>query len=234
MSFQPRDLSDGTSLINYVHGQSARDVVGVRGAKRFYSDVVKRGFDSAVVVIFAPFVVLVVALLAALVAMEGGKPFYSQQRIGRNGRHYRMWKLRSMVPDAERKLDEYLAQNPAAKAEWDAHQKLKNDPRITRVGQIIRKTSLDELPQLWNVLKGDMSLVGPRPMMVDQQKDYPGTAYYALRPGITGSWQVSDRHESTFAARARYDAEYLRDLSLSTDMNILARTVGVVLRGTGC
>jgi exopolysaccharide production protein ExoY len=138
-----------------------------------------------------------------------------------------------MVCDAETRLAEHLARSPEAQAEWDHTQKLKCDPRITVFGNFLRKTSLDELPQLWNVLKGDMSLVGPRPMMAGQQGLYPGLAYYALRPGITGSWQVSDRNASSFAARADFDNAYEETLSFMGDLHILAATVGVVLRGTG-
>jgi lipopolysaccharide/colanic/teichoic acid biosynthesis glycosyltransferase len=145
-----------------------------------------------------------------------------------------MWKLRSMVADADARLGAYLDANPERRREWDENQKLRDDPRITPVGRIIRKTSIDELPQLWNVLRGDMSLVGPRPMMPDQQAIYPGTAYYALRPGITGFWQTSVRNESSFADRARFDASYLRDLSFATDFGVLLRTVRVVVCGTGC
>ena len=128
---------------------------------------------------------------------------------------FRLWKLRSMVVDADRKLEEYLCANPAARAEWDETQKLKDDPRITAAGRLIRKTSLDELPQLWNVLIGDMSLVGPRPMMPQQAELYPGRDYYRLRPGLTGLWQISDRNATSFAARAAYDAEYSRQMSLA-------------------
>ena len=139
-----------------------------------------------------------------------------------------------MVSNADALLEQHLACDPAAREEWNRTQKLRHDPRITPIGRMIRKSSLDELPQLWNVLVGDMSLVGPRPMMVDQQEIYPGTAYYALRPGITGFWQTSVRNESSFAERAGFDAAYLRDLSFRTDLHILMRTVRVVLRGTGC
>ena len=138
-----------------------------------------------------------------------------------------------MVPNAQSKLDGYLAQNPEARVEWETTQKLKNDPRITRVGRILRKTSLDELPQLWNVLVGDMALVGPRPMMLDQRTMYPGKGYYLVRPGITGLWQISDRNECTFAERAQYDDAYEQEVSLLADTTILIRTVGVVIRGTG-
>jgi len=144
-----------------------------------------------------------------------------------------MWKFRTMVPNAEAILSQYLADNPEARAEWDSKQKLAKDPRITKVGRILRRTSVDELPQLLNVFAGDMSLVGPRPMMPSQQALYPGHGYYRLRPGLTGKWQISERHTSTFAERAVYDDAYEQDLSLGTDLGIIGRTIGVVLRCTG-
>ena len=113
------------------------------------------------------------------------------------------------------------------------HQKLKNDPRITPLGRFLRRTSLDELPQLWNVLMGDMSIVGPRPMMCNQRALYPGTEYYVMRPGITGFWQTSARNESSFHERAGFDQAYYRAVSLRTDLAIIWRTFSVVLRGTG-
>jgi lipopolysaccharide/colanic/teichoic acid biosynthesis glycosyltransferase len=139
-----------------------------------------------------------------------------------------------MVPGAEARLAAHLAADPAARAEWDRSQKLREDPRVTPLGRLLRRSSLDELPQLWNVLAGDMSLVGPRPMMPCQQALYPGEAYYRLRPGLTGPWQVSDRHASAFADRARFDRDYEQALSLATDLRILAATLRAVLRGTGC
>lgn len=202
--------------------------------RRPYRHAGKRALDLLLVVLAAPFVVPLVALLAAIVALDGGRPFYTQPRVGLGGREFRMWKLRSMVVDADRRLAEHLAADPAARAEWDAMQKLRDDPRITAFGRFLRKSSLDELPQLWNVFLGDMSLVGPRPMMPEQKPLYPSTVYYLMRPGITGYWQTSDRNRSTFAARALSDAAYERDLSLVTDLRLLWRTVAVVLRGTGC
>lgn len=193
----------------------------------------KRLVDIVLVLLAAPIVLLIVGALAAFVAFERGKPFYSQQRIGRNGRIYTMWKLRSMVSDADARLEAHLARNPQARHEWDSTQKLKSDPRITGFGHFLRKSSLDELPQLWNVLKGDMSIVGPRPMMVCQKEIYPGTDYYDLRPGITGPWQVSARNDSTFAARAGFDTSYNHEVSLMTDVRLILMTVRVVLRGTG-
>ena len=198
-----------------------------------YRRAFKRVLDVSLVLIAAPIVLLVVGLLAIGIAFDGANPFYSQSRVGRGGCIYKMWKLRSMVVNADQQLEIYLASAPAARAEWDSMQKLKVDPRITRFGRILRKSSLDELPQLWNVLIGDMSLVGPRPMMPCQRKIYPGSAYYRLRPGITGPWQVSRRNESTFADRARFDTDYDRGLSLTGDIGLLISTVRVVMRATG-
>ncbi|EAQ25595.1 MAG: sugar transferase [Roseovarius sp. BRH_c41] len=171
--------------------------------------------------------------MMCLVAFDRRSPLYFQKRLGRGGRIFYMVKIRTMVPGADALLEYHLRKNPEARREWDETQKLKRDPRITRMGCFLRKSSLDELPQLWNVLKGDMSLVGPRPMMVDQEALYPGKAYFELRPGITGTWQISDRNESSFAERAGFDTRYLASLSLSQDLLILLRTVTVVIRGTG-
>lgn len=199
-----------------------------------YKTFYKRVFDIAFVLAAAPIALPVILVMALLVALDGGRPFYYQRRVGLHGRSFGMMKIRTMVPNAHDRLEAHLASDPLARAEWDSTQKLKHDPRITLVGKILRKSSLDELPQLWNVLTGDMSLVGPRPMMLNQKDIYPGTAYYALRPGITGFWQTSVRNESSFAERADYDTAYLRDLSLATDLRVMLKTVRVVLRGTGC
>lgn len=198
-----------------------------------YGSVLKRVFDVLFVLAVMPVVFPVILIVAFLVALDGGNPFFIQQRVGKDGHIFSMIKLRSMVINAESKLLEHLAANPEAKREWEDKQKLSNDPRITLVGRIIRKTSIDELPQFLNVLKGDMSVVGPRPMMPSQRDMYPGQAYYALKPGITGFWQIGDRHATSFADRARYDAEYYREMSLITDISVVLKTVRVVLRGTG-
>jgi lipopolysaccharide/colanic/teichoic acid biosynthesis glycosyltransferase len=217
-------------------GQAQADKTPARTAPQrggAYRRGFKRLLDITAIVAALPVVVPMVAAMAILVARDGGKPFYCQIRVGKGGKPFKMWKLRSMVNDADDRMEAYLADNPEARAEWDSTQKLRHDPRITPMGQFLRKSSMDELPQLWNVLKGDMSLVGPRPMMLNQQSIYPGTAYYRLRPGVTGYWQTAGRNKTTFEARADYDAEYEADVSLMTDLRILARTVGVVLRGTG-
>lgn len=199
----------------------------------FYRNYLKRLFDVAFVLVIAIPVLLVVGLLALFISRDGTNPFFLQKRVGVNGRVFHMIKLRSMVPNADQQLEAYLSANPAARAEWDERQKLENDPRITRLGRLIRATSLDELPQFWNVLTGEMSVVGPRPMMVDQIKLYPGTAYFSMRPGITGFWQISERNESSFAERAFHDAHYDARLTWSTDVRVIAQTVGVVFAATG-
>lgn len=223
----------------FIPGLGLSDDSNVRAAlalpprKGLYRNRFKRIFDVAAIILAAPVIVPVVAVLAFAVARDGGKPFYSQMRVGKGGKRFRMWKLRSMVNDADERMEEYLAAHPEARLEWDQTQKLRDDPRITQFGKILRKTSLDELPQLWNVFVGEMSLVGPRPMMLSQQPIYPGTAYYLVRPGCTGMWQTAGRNRTTFEARAGYDDTYEQELSLKTDIKILFNTVGVMVKGTG-
>lgn len=211
----------------------APGMLTVRRAPGLYRAYAKRIFDLVAVAIMAIPVLMVVAVTAIVVAMDGKSPFYLQKRVGRGGREFSIIKLRSMVENADEFLAEYLRQNPDARAEWDEKQKLQHDPRITRVGRFIRKTSLDELPQIWNVVAGDMSLVGPRPMMPSQKEIYPGRAYYDMRPGITGLWQVSQRNEASFKQRAFYDNLYHRELSLGADLFVMFKTVFVVLRANG-
>ena len=199
-----------------------------------YRHHLKRTFDLALVCVATIPAIMIIGLFALLVILrERAGPFYRQDRVGLNGRIFGMWKLRTMVTGADRVLEDHLASDPAARAEWNKHQKLKNDPRITGLGRIMRRTSLDELPQLWNVLMGDMSFVGPRPMMCNQRALYPGAEYYVMRPGITGFWQTSLRNDSSFHERAGFDQAYFRELSFGTDIRVLWRTVSVVLRGTG-
>ncbi len=229
-----KDLSiaeDDRSLKSYVASPATK--VRVSEPAGFYARYGKRFLDIFLICLSAPAVLTILIVAAIAVAVDGGSPFYSQKRIGKNGRHFRMWKLRTMVIDAERALRDHLKADPVAAEEWLIYQKLKEDPRITRVGRILRKTSIDELPQLWNVLLGSMSLVGPRPMMIEQGPLYPGTSYYALRPGVTGNWQVSQRNNSTFEDRAIFDADYRQEMSFLTDMGIILKTVPAVLKSTG-
>jgi lipopolysaccharide/colanic/teichoic acid biosynthesis glycosyltransferase len=200
-----------------------------------YRAVGKRVLDVLLVILASPLALLLVGVSALLLWIEGGAPFYRQARLGKDGNRFAILKLRTMVRDADRLLETYLESDPEMRAEWETLQKLRNDPRITPIGAFLRKTSLDELPQLWNVLRGEMSLVGPRPMMIEQLTMYGNPEhYFALRPGITGYWQVSQRNDSAFSARTALDAAYNYNMSLVEDAKVLLRTVGAVIRRTGC
>ena len=211
---------------------AGRPLFGRRG---WYRDGFKRLFDIALVIAALPLALPIILLAALALWLEGGNPFFGQKRLGLGGRVFVMRKLRTMVPDAEARLEACLKADPALRHEWDTTQKLRRDPRITPLGRFLRKSSLDELPQLWNVLTGDMSLVGPRPMLPEQVHLYGGdtTSYMALRPGLTGLWQISERNEGYFARRAISDERYDRNLSFLLDLKVIAATFLVVLRGTG-
>lgn len=166
---------------------------------------------------------------------DGGPIWFSQARVGRGGATFDCLKFRSMVPDAEARLQRFLAENPAIAEEYHRNFKLRDDPRVTRIGRVLRRTSLDELPQLFNVLRGDMSLVGPRPLIAREIPRYGGNIhlYYLVQPGITGLWQVSGRSETTFADRSALDAWYIKNWTLWYDIVILLRTIRVILRREG-
>ncbi len=227
-----REVTDLTAHFNS-SGEVLAEIVDYTPRRSMYRQIAKRAFDLSFLLVACIVVVPAVAILALIVMTDGGNPFYVQRRVGKNGKTFSMLKLRSMVIDADRKLLAHLRADPCARAQWDETQKLQDDPRITRFGRLMRKTSLDELPQFWNVLMGDMSVVGPRPMMPSQRDLYPGQAYYAMKPGVTGFWQVGDRNNTTFAARARFDAAYYDQVSLGTDLMVILKTIRCVLRGTG-
>lgn len=194
----------------------------------------KRVLDVTFVLATAPLTLSITLLCALALWIEGGQPFYRQMRLGANGKRFRIFKLRTMGQNAEQDLKNLLATDEALREEWETTQKLKNDPRITRVGALLRSTSLDEMPQFLNVLKGEMSVVGPRPMMPDQLPLYPDpSSYFDLRPGITGEWQISDRNENSFAYRSTIDTRYDFSMTLIGDVKIIAKTIGVILRRTG-
>lgn len=203
---------------------------------RLYAQHLKRVFDLAFGLAIAPVVGLVVLLLYAIIRIEGKPAIYAHKRVGRDGKLFNCYKLRTMRLDADRVLADLCAADPKIAAEWNTYQKLDNDPRITPIGRFLRATSLDELPQLWNVLTGDMSFVGPRPYTPDQHDLYVqsgGHAYADLRPGITGIWQVEGRNSTTFADRARYDNAYGREISFLRDLSLIARTGSAVFGQTG-
>lgn len=201
----------------------------------YYRDGAKRWLDIIGVILLSPLVLPLVAGLWVLVRLDGGAGLFGHLRVGKEGSQFRCWKIRTMVPDAEAHLAAHLVMHPKAAKEWAESYKLVDDPRITRIGRILRKTSLDELPQLWNVLRGEMSLVGPRPVPQKELVEYAGYewAYMMMRPGITGVWQVTGRNNTSYRDRVRMDVGYLLKTSLRTDLTILWHTVGVVLRRTG-
>lgn len=215
--------------------RSVADQAKAQVRSTFYTKYGKRFFDVSLVVAALPFWLPLTLGLAAMVALNGGKPFYSQLRVGRGGRQFRMWKLRSMVVGADALLQRHLDENPEARAEWDAKQKLAKDPRITRFGRFLRKSSLDELPQLWNVLIGEMSLVGPRPVLDYELERYGrfATFYTSVRPGLTGPWQVGGRNEISYDERVELDAKYASHPTMKSDLALLLATVPAVLKVTG-
>lgn len=205
-------------------------------ADSLYSTGGKRLIDLALVVVALPVVVPLIILILLVTWAEGGKPIYRQRRVGLGGQEFSCWKVRTMVQNADRVLADLVARDPEIAAEWHRNQKLARDPRITRLGRFLRRTSLDELPQLLNVLGGSMSLIGPRPFTPDQKPLYADgrdSSYYRLRPGLSGLWQVSRRSAGSFADRVHYDELYGQQVSLSVDLTILWRTFAVVLRATG-
>ncbi|WP_424938732.1 sugar transferase [Algiphilus sp.] len=177
----------------------------------------------------------VIAAVTAIMAFQEGPILFGHQRIGHRGKRFCCYKFRSMVPNADCVLQDLLDNDPDARAEWDKDFKLKKDPRVTRIGAFLRKTSLDELPQLWNVLKGDMSLVGPRPIVREELLRYGRGArfYLSTRPGLTGLWQVSGRSDTDYRRRVAMDRAYTERSALRLDIRILVSTVWMVLRVKG-
>jgi Undecaprenyl-phosphate galactose phosphotransferase WbaP len=222
-----------------VHAHDLGGMLGVEISHRLLfrtPQTLKRAFDvaaaSAGLLAFSPFLLLTALLIRW---SSNGPVFYCQTRRGRNGEVFRAWKFRTMVPDADRVLASHLASHPELRQEWDKDHKLKCDPRVTAVGRLLRKTSLDELPQLWNVLRGEMSLVGPRPIVDEEIPKYGAkyALYKKVRPGISGLWQVSGRNNTTYEERVGFDEYYVRNWSPWLDLYILGRTVKVVLTGDG-
>lgn len=195
----------------------------------------KRVLDICLVVLLAPVLVPLIASLLFAVRRDGGPGLFGHVRIGQDGKTFRCWKIRTMVTDSEARLEQHLRDNPDAAAEWARDHKLTNDPRITGVGQLLRKTSLDELPQLWNVLKGEMSFVGPRPIVLDEMAKYGRhqAAYLAMMPGVTGMWQVSGRNDVSYEERVQMDVDYFDKISFALDVTLIAKTALAVLNRTG-
>jgi exopolysaccharide production protein ExoY len=196
----------------------------------------KRAFDLIAAGIFLVlFLPVYVALAVGVLLSSPGPVVFSQKRVGRGGKLFEFYKFRSMLVDSEEVLSSFLEEDEEARALWNEYQKLQDDPRVSGFGRFIRRFSLDELPQIWNVLKGDMSLVGPRPCLPAQKDFYGGCwqAYCAMKPGLTGLWQVSGRNSLSYQQRVEMDAVYVREWSLMLDAKILLKTFSVVLTGHG-
>ena len=196
----------------------------------------KRIFDLVATVVGGLLILPILLILAVLVGIDNkGRIIFAHRRVGRKGKLFPCYKFQSMVPDAQERLEEYLAKNPAAREEWEESFKLTNDPRVTKLGAFLRKTSLDELPQLWNVLMGDMSLVGPRPIVTKEIERYGDyiREYYMVPPGITGMWQVNGRSDTTYEERVAMDTWYVRNWSVWIDLVYLFKTVKAVFTGKG-
>lgn len=225
-------------IFSFEHFDSALDVGSAKFPARLstpYASYGKRVFDVIFALFLLPVIAPVLMVLWAFVARDGGPGFFGHRRIGRDGKVFKCWKVRTMVADAEDRLQGYLATNPDAAAEWERDHKLANDPRITPLGRFLRRSSLDELPQIWNVLKGEMSFVGPRPIVRTEMTKYGPyrEVYKQMTPGITGLWQVSGRNDISYSERIRLDVSYLRQLSFAGDLKIILRTALAMVNRTG-
>jgi Undecaprenyl-phosphate galactose phosphotransferase WbaP len=219
------DLSSNTLLASRILD---RNLVPKNGMARV--------LDISMILLAAPYILLAFLVIMILIKLDSKGPvFYRQARIGRQGRKFYVYKFRTMVQNADEILQTYLNNSPELKAEWLATHKLKQDPRVTGVGAVLRKLSLDELPQLWNIWIGDMSVIGPRPI-VDAEIEKYGKCfdlYIQIRPGLTGLWQVSGRNNTTYERRVELDEYYILNRSLKLDLQILWKTVFVVLKKDG-
>ncbi len=224
-----RDLGNASSV-------STQPSLRERPSESFQYRFLKRGLDIALVLAALPVVLPSFAMIGALLAIDSPGPvFFSHRRLRKNGHQFRMWKLRTMRKDASAVLEEYFRENPEAHNEWLSTHKLRHDPRVTRFGAFLRRTSLDELPQIWNVLNGTMSLVGPRPIVAAEVEKYGNDfeQYCCVKPGLTGLWQVSGRSKLSYATRVEMDCIYVKRWSLWGDMVILIKTISAVRKQEG-
>ena len=212
------------------------DLPNARATYPVHSSAVKRAMDLAfavpVVIFVSPLLMFIYALLKVF---DPGPALFTQLRVGRDGREFTVYKFRTMRVDAEARLAEVLEKNPRAAAEWARFQKLRCDPRVTMLGRILRKSSLDELPQLLNILRGEMSVIGPRPVTVAEMARYGADVpyYTAVRPGVLGLWQVKGRNRLTYPERVALDVQYVKTWSIWQDFKIVAMAIPVVLLGLG-
>lgn len=226
------DTNSITALVPYKDVSIYKSKIKIKIEK-----TAKRTLDiiGGIVGIIALIPLTIILFIANLVSGDRGPLFYSQERIGKDGKKFKMYKFRSMVVGADEKLKKYLEENEEARKEYKLYKKMKNDPRVTKIGKFIRNTSLDEFPQFINVLKGEMSLVGPRPYLEREKEDMTYFYKYIVtcKPGVTGLWQISGRSEVTFKDRLDMDMEYFRKNSFRDDVKILGKTVEKIVKREG-
>ncbi len=201
-----------------------------------FSKLTKRILDIALCLIASPFALVLTLIIALLIKIDSRGPvFFGHKRIGKNHKEIKCWKFRSMYADADVRLKKILETDPVRAEEWEKNRKFSDDPRVTRIGKFLRKTSLDEIPQLWNIFKGDMSFVGPRPVTLGELEKYGGAVEYVLSvtPGLSGMWQVSGRSDTDYDERIALDSYYIQNWSIWLDLWIVVKTIWVVLVGKG-
>ena len=230
------------SQSSFTCSQQLKDIAGIIGFASTHNLTfktnlfIKRVLDIGLILFFSPILIPVFLLLIILTKLTSRGPvFYGHKRVGKNGKEFKCWKFRSMCIDADKKLEEILANNPEMRAEWEKDRKFTNDPRVTKFGKFLRKTSLDELPQLINILIGQMSFVGPRPVTEPELEKYGPYKDYVLSvlPGLSGMWQTSGRSDTEYEERISLDSYYIQNWSVWLDLWILIKTVYVVLKGRG-
>ena len=235
-------ISVAKSQSSFTCSQQLKDIAGIIGFASthnltFKSNLFfKRLLDILLIVLFSPILIPVFLILMILTKLTSKGPiFYGHKRVGKNGKEFKCWKFRSMCIDADKKLEEILANNPEMRAEWEKERKFQNDPRVTKFGKFLRKTSLDELPQLLNILAGQMSFVGPRPVTEPELDHYGDFKNFVLSvtPGLSGMWQTSGRSDTDYEERITLDLYYIQNWSIWLDIWILIKTVYVVLKGRG-
>jgi len=195
----------------------------------------KRLFDILFTITVLPIIVITIIFLAIIIKLDGGTIFFGHNRLGKDGKYFKCWKLRTMVQNAEEILQIELEKDPLTKEIWEKNYKLNNDPRITKIGKILRKLSLDELPQFWNVLVGEMSVVGPRPVTVKEIALYGKKieTIHMIRPGVTGLWQISGRNDTSYDERVKLDIKYAKNINFQNDIKIIINTIWIVFTGNG-
>lgn len=205
-----------------------------KSQKVFFRTVFKRLFDLFLVVVVTPIFLPIMIVVFCIISLQGGKPIFRHSRVGLNGKHISVFKFRTMVHNAESKLEETLSSNTSLRREWDATHKLENDPRVTKIGRLLRKSKLDELPQIFNVINGSLSFVGPRPLTIKEFDTRftksQAEIYLSVRPGITGHWQSQQSQKFTYADRIQMEIFYVENMSFALDIKILWLTLLIIIR----